>query len=70
MYRIIFQCFKICRILSIVDIKASQLQLAASACLLVSWKIQDHAPISAVRIVKFTNYGVKIEELLVRIMFL
>jgi len=52
------------RILSIVDIKASQLQLAASACLLVSWKIQDHAPISAVRIVKFTNYGVKIEELL------
>jgi len=58
------------RILSIVDIKASQLQLAASACLLVSWKIQDHSPISAVRIVKYTNYGVKIEELLVRITFL
>ena len=53
------------RVLSKISIKGSQLQLLASACLLVSWKIREHSAISAAKIVKYTNYNVKLEELLV-----
>jgi len=52
------------RVLSKISIKGSQLQLLASACLLVSWKIREHSAISAAKIVKYTNYNVKLEELL------
>ena len=52
-------------VLTKIDIKASQLQLLASACLLVSWKIRNQSPISAVKIVKYTSFNVKLEELLV-----
>ena len=52
-------------VLTKIDIKASQLQLLASACLLVAWKIRNTTPISAVKIVKYTSFNVKLTELLV-----
>merc|ERR1711881_34603 len=52
------------RFLSKVQIKKSQLQLLASACLLVSWKVREHRKITALKIVKYTNYNVQQEELL------
>ena len=53
------------RVLSRIKIKTSQLQCLASACLLVSWKIRSQSTISAVKIVKYTSFNVKLEELLV-----
>ena len=35
------------------------------SCLLVSWKVRECRPISAVKIVKYTNYSVQLETLLV-----
>jgi len=52
------------RFLSRVEIKKSQLQLLASACLLVSWKVREHSKITAQKIVKYTNYNIQQEELL------
>merc|ERR1712168_1243694 len=52
------------RFLSKVQIKKSQLQLLASACLLVLWKVREHRKITALKIVKYTNYNVQQEELL------
>jgi len=52
------------RVLSRIKIKTSQLQCLASACLLVSWKIRSQSTISAVKIVKYTSFNVKLEELL------
>jgi len=52
------------RFLSKVEIKKTQLQLLASACLLVSWKVREHSKITAQKIVKYTNYNIQQEELL------
>jgi len=52
------------RFLSKVEIKKTQLQLLASACLLVSWKVREHSKITAQKIVKYTNYNVHQDELL------
>jgi len=51
-------------VLSRVEVSPSHLQLLASACLLVSWKVRQHKPISASRIVKHSQCQVKLEELL------
>ena len=48
-----------------ITIKGAQLQLLAASCLLVSWKVRECRPISAVKIVKYTNYSIKLETLLV-----
>lgn len=48
-----------------IPVKGAQLQLLAAACLLVSWKVRECRPISAVKIVKYTNYSVQLETLLV-----
>ena len=53
-------------VLSRISVSPSHLQLLASACLLVSWKVRQHKPISAARIVKYSECRVKQEELLVR----
>lgn len=52
------------RFLDVVEIKKSQLQLLACACLLVAWKVREHTKISAQKIIKYTNFNVTIEELL------
>ena len=48
-----------------IPVKGAQLQLLAASCLLVSWKVRECRPISAVKIVKYTNYSVQLETLLV-----
>ena len=48
-----------------IPLKGAQLQLLAASCLLVSWKVRECRPISAVKIVKYTNYSVQLETLLV-----
>merc|ERR1712241_610572 len=52
------------RVLSRVEVSASQLPLLASSCLLVSWKIRQDKPISASRIVKYSEAAFMLEELL------
>lgn len=47
----------------------TQLQLLASACLLVSWKVREHSKITAQKIVKYTNYNVQKDELLISSLF-
>ena len=48
-----------------IPLKGAQLQLLAASCLLVSWKVRECRPISALKIVKYTNYSVQLETLLV-----
>ena len=43
----------------------SQLQLLAAACLLVSWKVREHSPISAQKLIEFTDFNVQLDDLLV-----
>ena len=51
--------------LDTILIKGPQLQLLAAACLLVSWKVRECRPISALKIVKYTNFSVQLKTLLV-----
>ena len=43
----------------------SQLQLLGAVCLLVSWKVRDHSPITAQRLIEYTDYNVDLAALLV-----
>ena len=54
------------RVLARVEVSPSQLPLLASSCLLVSWKIRQHKPISASSLVKYSQTAFMLEELLVR----
>ena len=56
-------------VLSRVEVSTSQLHLLASSCLLVSWKLRQHKPISASSIVKYSEAAFLLEELLVRTPF-
>ena len=47
------------------DPPPDSVRILAAACLLVSWKVRECRPISAVKIVKYTNYSVQLETLLV-----
>merc|ERR1711990_1191785 len=52
------------RVLARVEVSSSQLPLLASSCLLVSWKIRQHKPISASSLVKYSQAAFLVEELL------
>lgn len=52
------------RFLSKVEVQTGQLQLLASACLLIAWKVREHSRITVQRIVKYTNFNITDEELL------
>ena len=54
------------RVLARLEVSQPQLPLLASSCLLLSWKIRQHKPISASRIVKYSQASFLLEELLVR----
>ena len=43
----------------------NQLQLVGAVCLLVSWKVRDHSPITAQRLVEYTDFNVSLDDLLV-----
>ena len=43
----------------------NQLQLLGAVCLLVSWKVRAHSPITAQRLVEYTDYNVTVDNILV-----
>jgi len=52
------------RFLSSCKISKNQLQLVGAVCLLVSWKVRDHSPITAQRLIEYTDFNVNLEDLL------
>jgi len=52
------------RFLSTCKISRNQLQLLGAVCLLVSWKVRAHSPITAQRLVEYTDYNVTVDNLL------
>merc|ERR1712223_2127405 len=52
------------RFLAVCNIRRSQLQLLASVCLLVSWKVRAHTSITAQKLVEFSDYNVSLEDIL------
>jgi len=52
------------RFLSSCKIARTQLQLVGAVCLLVSWKVRGHSPITAQRLREYTDYTVSLADLL------
>jgi len=52
------------RFLSVCNIRRNQLQLLASVCLLVSWKVREHSSITAQKLIEFTDFNVSLDDLL------
>jgi len=52
------------RFLSTCKIARNQLQLLGAVCLLVSWKVRAHSPITAQRLVEYTDYNVTVDNIL------
>ena len=47
----------------------TQLQLVGAVCLLVSWKVRGHSPITAQRLIEYTDYTITLPDLLVSPVF-
>ena len=47
----------------------TQLQLVGAVCLLVSWKVRGHSPITAQRLIEYTDYTITLPDLLVSPLF-
>merc|ERR1711997_246917 len=52
------------RFLSACKIARTQLQLVGAVCLLVSWKVRGHSPITAQRLIEYTDYTITLPDLL------
>ncbi|XP_064627931.1 G1/S-specific cyclin-D2-like [Lineus longissimus] len=52
------------RILSVINIKKSQLQLLASACMFLSSKLKETIPLTAEKLVIYTDSSITLEELM------
>merc|ERR1712012_1381403 len=52
------------RFLSNCKISKNQLQLVGAVCLLVSWKVREHSPITAQRLIEYTDFNISLEDLL------
>merc|ERR1719297_162155 len=52
------------RFLQTCKIAKSQLQLLGAVCLLVSWKVREHSPITAQRLIEYTDFNISLEDLL------
>jgi len=48
------------RFLSLCKIAQSQLQLLASVCLLVAWKVRQHRPLSATKLVEYSDFNLDV----------
>ena len=46
----------------------TQLQLVGAVCLLVSWKVRGHSPITAQRLIEYTDYTITLPDLLVSLL--
>jgi len=52
------------RILSVVDVKKSQLQLIGATCMFVSSKLKETLPLTGDKIVIYTDYSITLEQLM------
>jgi len=52
------------RFLSTCKIAKNQLQLVGAVCLLVSWKVREHSPITAQRLIEYTDFNISLDDLL------
>jgi len=52
------------RFLSSCKIARNQLQLVGAVCLLVSWKVREHSPITAQRLIEYTDFNISLDDLL------
>merc|ERR1712223_822750 len=52
------------RFLQNCKIAKSQLQLLGAVCLLVSWKVREHSPITAQRLIEYTDFNISLDDLL------
>lgn len=57
------------RFLSVVRIRKSQLQLLGAVCLFLASKIRQTRPLSAQKLVSYTDYSITCEELVVSASF-
>ena len=53
------------RFLSECPIKRSQLQLLAAVCLLVAWKVREHEPLHAQRLVEYSDFNLTLRDIMV-----
>ena len=54
------------RFLSVCAIGRSQLQLLGATCLMVAWKVREHEPIPAQRLVEYSDFNMTMVDLMVR----
>ena len=57
------------RFLSIVSIRKTQLQLLGTSCMFIASKLKETIPLTAEKLVIYTDYSIKLEELLVSILY-
>ena len=55
------------RFLSIVSIRKTQLQLLGTSCMFIASKLKETIPLTAEKLVIYTDHSIKLEELLVSI---
>ena len=54
------------RFLSVVNIRKSQLQLLAAVCMFIASKLKETIPLTAEKLVIYTDNSITVEELMVR----
>ena len=55
------------RFLSVCSIGRSQLQLLGAVCLMVAWKVREHEPLPALRLVEYSDYNLTPADIMVSI---
>jgi hypothetical protein len=55
------------RFLSVCAIEKSQLQLLGAVCLLVAWKVREHATLPATRLVEYSNFNLTLTDIMVSV---
>ena len=53
------------RFLSVCSIGRSQLQLLGAVCLMVAWKVREHEPLPALRLVEYSDFNLTPADIMV-----
>ena len=53
------------RFLSVCPIGRSQLQLLGAVCLMVAWKVREHEPLPALRLVEYSDFNLTSADIMV-----
>ena len=53
------------RFLSICSIASSQLQLLGAVCLMVAWKVREHEPLPAQKLVEYSDSTLTLDDIMV-----